>query len=128
MKRIQFARFIGLIFMLLAVSLMSVVLVGCPPQNIEIKSLDEMSPKEKATFMMSMYNKQYENYKQVAANPDLTEAQRTILRKKKSILTEVYPLIELYVSYVDSGAIPSAETEKQIITYLDEIAKLVPEE
>jgi hypothetical protein len=123
MNKIQFSRFLGLLVMLLAVAFMSIALIGCPTNNI--KTFDEMSAKEKATFMMSMYNKQYSNYQTQAAKPELTEAEREILRKKKKILSEVYPLIELYMSYVDSGAVPSTETEQKIINYLDQLAVLV---
>lgn len=123
MNKIQFSRFLGLLVMLLVVAFMTVALVGCQTDNI--KTFDEMSAKEKATFMMSMYNKQYSNYQTQAAKPELTEAEREILRKKKKILSEVYPLIELYMSYVDSGAVPSTETEQKIINYLDQLAVLV---
>jgi hypothetical protein len=90
-----------------------------------IKPVAEMTPKEKATFFMSIYSDQAENYKTLAASPDLTDAQKTVLRTKKQIMTEVYPLISLYSDYVDAGAVPDAAVETQIIDYLDRLARTV---
>lgn len=91
------------------------------------KPVSEMSTKEKAVFFMKVYSDQAENYKTLAASPDLTEAQRSVLRDKKKIMEEVYPLISLYSDYVDAGAVPDAGVEKQIIGYLDRLAQTVTE-
>lgn len=115
MKRVSIALAIILVLFL----------VACAGQDV--KPVSEMTPKEKATWMLSMYNKQYDDYLVVAAKPDLTEAQKEVLRKKKKIMQEVYPLIELYSSYVEAGSVPTKETEAQIINYLNELATLVTE-
>lgn len=97
-------------------------LISCGPQNL--KPISEMTPKEKATFFMSVYNKQADDYRATVAKPDLTEAQKTILRDKKEVMTEVYPMIELYVGYVDAGALPDQATERLIIGYLDRLVAM----
>ena len=83
-----------------------------------------MTPKEKAVWMMDLYNGQFNDYKIQAAKPDLTEEQKVILRKKKEILTEVYPLIKLYVGYADSGVLPPADTEAVIMRLTNELLSL----
>lgn len=93
--------------------------------TINIKPIAEMTPKEKATFFMSVYSDQAENYKTLVASPDLTDAQRDVMRTKKQIMTEVYPLIMLYSGYVDAGAVPDAAVETQIVDYLDRLARTV---
>lgn len=95
------------------------LMIGC---TSNIKPVDEMTPKEKATFFLSMYNKQYDDYQAMASRADLTEAQKEFLREKKKVLTEVYPLIKMYADYVDAGSVPSAETEAQIINYLNRLS------
>lgn len=126
------------------------LLAGCPDTNI--KTPDEMTPKEKAAFFLSMYNKQFDGYLETVIdpglppaeraslkesvkngevlpaekfNPNLTDEQWDILETKKEIMTEVYPLISLYTSYAESGSVPSAETEQQIIGLLDRLAATV---
>lgn len=135
--------------LVLVLVLVAFVFVGC--QN-NIKTPDEMTPKEKAAFFLSMYNKQFDGYLDTIIdpalpfaerealkesikdgavlpadkmNPNLTNEQKDILRTKKEIMTEVYPLISLYTSYAESGSVPSAETETQIISLLDRLAATV---
>jgi len=73
---------------------------------------------------MDLYNGQSDDYKIQAAKPDLTEEQKVILRKKKEILTKVYPLIKLYVGYAESGVLPPADTEAVIMRLTDELLAL----
>lgn len=90
----------------------------------DLKPISEMSPQEKATFFLSVYNKQYENYNITVKRPDLTAAQVKVLEEKKKIMTEVYPMISLYAGYVNAGALPDASEEKAIIDYLDRLGSL----
>ena len=105
------------------------IAAGCSPVNVQIKPITEMTPKERATFFMAVYNDQAENYKTLTLDPTvLSDEQKQILRAKKKIMVEVYPLIALYTTYVDSGAMPDEAMEKQIIGYLDRLAQTVIEQ
>ena len=98
-------------------------LTACTFDNI--KPVSEMTPKEKAAFFLSMYNAQDMNYRAMAAMPNLTEPQKEMMREKKLVLSQVYPLISVYVSYVEQGAVPSPETERLIVENLDRAAAMV---
>lgn len=74
-----------------------------------------MSPQEKAVWMMSIYNAQYDDYLLQAAREDLTEDEKEILREKKRILVKIEEPIELYVGYADSGVLPAATLETLIM-------------
>lgn len=90
-----------------------------------VKPLSEMTPKEKSSFFMSVYNKEYDNYLDVYTSPSgLSEEQKTVLRKKKAILTEVYPYIEKYSDYVAAGVTPDKAKEEIIIRLLDEVGNM----
>jgi hypothetical protein len=93
--------------------------------NAPLKTVDQMEPQQKAAFFMSVYNKEFENYKAQVARPDLTEGQRAVLREKKAVLAEVYPLIETYSDYVAAGVLPGKATEEAIIGLLDEIGGFI---
>lgn len=86
-----------------------------------------MTPKEKATWMLSIYNAQYDDYLVQAARTDLTEEEKKILRSKKEIMTEVYPAIELYAGYANSGVLPGDELETLIISRLNQLLMNVAE-
>lgn len=113
MKRKSFRL---LMAMLLVLPILT--LTACPPNQ---KTLSEMSGKEKATWMLSVYNAQYADYKVQAARTDLDEAKKEILREKKKILTEVYPLIKIYVGLVDTGVLPDVDLETTIIQNLERL-------
>lgn len=95
------------------------LIIGCA--SMGVKPISEMSPKERGLFFLQVYNDQYEDYLAVVESPNLTAEQKQILKKKKEILTAVYPMIKLYLSYIESGGVPDQETEKQIIEFIDEL-------
>ena len=102
------------------------------------KSIDSMTPKEKALWMFTVYNAEYADYMTTTGyiwddvekewkkqkSPVLTEDQKKILRSKKEALSAVYPLIKIYDSAVNKGDNPDGEVEKQIIDLLTNIQKL----
>ena len=79
------------------------------------------TPKEKAVWMMGIYNRQFDDYEAMVARPDLTDAQKDILRQKKKVLVEVKPLIAAYDGYVQQGAAPSPQLEAQITDLLNQL-------
>lgn len=110
---------------LLVLFIVMLLVMGCMGQGAKVTPISEMTPEQKATMMMSMYNTQADNYKSMAARPNLIEEQKVILRKKKVIMDKVYPLISLYKSYVKGGAVPPADKEKQIFELLDELTLMI---
>ncbi len=121
MRRLRKAEYMFLI--LLAV----VFLVSCVTTNQDkgLKSFSDMSHKERATWMMGIYNSQARDYKAMVARTDLTNAQKDILRKKKAALTQVYPLISTYTTYIDSGAIPTRQVEDEILQLITDLTSFV---
>lgn len=103
------------IFLFVVVFLLS----GCTLQNL--KSPTDMSAKELSTWAMGIYNAQYDNYEMLAGQITLTEEHKVILRKKKTIMVELWPYLKLYTTYVDSGAIPTAEIESKVISLIDRL-------
>jgi len=82
-----------------------VFIVGCPSLQ-ETKSFNDMTPKEKSIFLMSLYNNQYDSYVALYKKVEKTDAEKEFLSKQYKWLKEVYPYIELYVSYAENGVLP----------------------
>ena len=57
------------------------------------KTYKDMTPKEKSTYFMGIYNKQYADTLAMANTPNLTEDQKKVVRTKKEILTKAWPMI-----------------------------------
>lgn len=100
------------------------LLASCMHQPGTLKPIGDMTPKERATFFMGVYNAQAEDYKAMVAKPNLTEDQIKILHAKKKVLTEVYPLIKTHNVYVDNGAKPTAESEQAIMDLLNRLTSM----
>ncbi len=106
---------------ILFIAFLLLVPYGCMHKEGSLKPFSEMSPMEKATFFMSVYNSQAEDYKAMVAKPNLTNDQKQVLRNKKKLLSEVYPLIGAYTTYVDAGAMPDAATEAAIMEIINQL-------
>ena len=116
------------IFLLIMLLVLVAFLGGCAglmQQAGELKSIDEMTPKERATWFTSVYNSQDRDYRAMAARSDLTAEQKEILRKKKAIMTQLYPMIQTYNLYIESGAVPTKEVEDRIIEMINNLTSLV---
>lgn len=117
-----------LVVVFLSLAIMLMVSYGCIPQAGKgqgIKPLSEMTPKEKVTWMMSVYSAQAEDYKRMVQRPDLTNEQKAMLRNKKDIAKRVWPLINTYRTYVNAGAVPTREVEAEIIGLINDLTVLV---
>ena len=111
--------------------LLAVILIaGCAQISqflgIAPKSFDEiwegLTPKGKVALAFSIYNKQYEDYKIQAARKDLTEPEKQVLRQKKKILTEIYPLITTLDLSLAEGQPFNPAVEAALIGYLRQLA------
>lgn len=87
--------------------------------------IEQMTPKQRAAYFMGVYNRQYEDYKAKAAMPDLTEGQKEILREKKKILKEIYPMIQTYDLIVSKSESIDLNNEEQIINMLTMLEKML---
>lgn len=117
-----------LIVSLICFALVFAVSLSCVPQagkGEAIKPLSEMTPKEKATWMMSVYSAQAEDYKRMVKRPDLTNDQKAILRNKKAVAKKLWPLINSYRTYVNAGAVPTQEVEGEIIGLINDLTVLI---
>ena len=99
--------------------------VGCAGMQISNQPVTEMTPKQKASMMMGMYNVQYDDYLLKVAILNLTEEEKTILLAKKKLLTEVYPLIQSYDMIQAAGGAITQEAEDNIFSFLNNLETLI---
>jgi len=117
--------FLGAVLILLSVFLFSLSVSCIPQQGKGLKTIAEMSAQERASWFLGIYNSQDRDFRNMVARPDLTNEQKDILRKKKEIMTRVYPMIKTYNTYVDSGAVPTKAVEDQIVQLINDLTALV---
>lgn len=115
-------------------------LVGCQgmlPAASGVKDISQMTPKEKSTWMLGVYNSQYADHRTQTgwqldtngnwvkvSNPELSNDKREILQQKKDLLKRMYPLIKIYDGYIEKGVVPSRDTEQQIIDIINRLESL----
>ena len=106
----------------LALLVMVFMVAGCGIfGNVKNLKLSEMTSEQKAVWMNEVYAAQYDDYKAMVVLPGLTNAQKQVMRIKKKIFIEVWPLMNLYSGYVATGVIPTAELESRIINLLNQL-------
>ena len=88
------------------------------------KKWSDMTPKEKSTFFMGIYNRQYNDTVALASMPNLLEPQKEIVRAKKQMLTEMWPLIKAYDDIAVGGGVPSLDLESLINSYINRLIML----
>lgn len=96
-------------------------MTGASIETMEGKDWSTLTAKQKTILLLHAYNSQYRDYLEMAGMADLTEVQKVIMRAKKSVLKEVYPLIGIYIEVVDSGGVVSPDLEDQILRLLNSI-------
>jgi hypothetical protein len=113
--------------MLMLVILIASVSGGCQLFGTKVKGFTEMTPKEKSTFFMGVYNKNFDETMAVATKPTLTEDEKKMVRVKKDVLTKMKPVISAYDAIAVTGVTPSAESEKAILGLIDQlVAATIP--
>lgn len=83
-----------------------------------------LTAKQQGVVWFSIYNSTYDDTMNVMKNPAATPAQKEIAQKKKVILTQVWPLLQIYASVVDSGATPDADITKSITDLMNHLTAL----
>ena len=95
-----------------------VALMGCATPGLVTP--DQMTPQGKAAFVLQLYNNADSNYRaQFAATPaPMAEDMKQYFRTYKAVLENSAPIIDLYVTTVKSGGLPTAEQEQQLLTII----------
>jgi hypothetical protein len=91
------------IFVILAM----VMLFGCT-KNLYMTPVSEMTPKQKSLVAISVYNRMAESYRTRVALPDLSPAEKTVLRTEYATLVKAWPVIKAYDDFV-KGVTPSID-------------------
>jgi len=78
-------------------------MVGCATMNLGIKPVSEMTPLEKATTAMAVYNDMADSYKMRVALPDLSTAEKQVLQTEYDVLKKAWPVVDAYYKAVKEG-------------------------
>jgi hypothetical protein len=98
------------------VAIMMLICIGCALNSTALKPQQELLTRFE-TFYMGQYN----DYTVQVAQPNLSEAQKSVLREKRKVLVEAQPLITAYGSIVMQGGTPTMAQEQAIIALLNRI-------
>jgi len=84
-----------------------------------------LTAKQQGAVWFSVYNSTYDDTMSVMKNPASTIVQKEMAQKKKAILIQVWPLLKIYASVVDSGEIPDADITKSITDLMNQLTVLL---
>ncbi len=111
----------------LIVLLLAVVLVGCATVNVRPMSTDntvKLSTTGKAAMILAAYNAQALSTKNMSNRPDLTNAQKDLVRRKKDILVKMDQKVKAFGLIVKGGGVPSSSDEQELYSFIDELVAL----
>jgi len=111
-------KFIGVILALIMVAGCATMNMGDVPWNVQIK---EWQPKQKADFIMSLWLSEKQTYDIMNAIENKPDDLVKALESKYQILEKSRVPIRMYASIVNSGGVPNAEDEQQIIDWLRQL-------
>lgn len=83
-----------------------------------------ISPKGKALMVLSTYNAQTTSTVEMSNRPNLTEAQKVVVREKKRVIVQLDPLVKLYGNTVKNGGTPTVSAEQDIFNLIDQLAAI----
>src|SRR3990170_3586350 len=120
MRKIKLSLVLVLVlFLLVGCAAITNFFTGTPKTFDQIWK--ELTPKGKVALAFSIYNKQYQEYKIQAARTNRTETENVILRQKKKLLVDVYPLIQMFDLALVEGKPLDATIEVALIGYLRQL-------
>ena len=99
----------------IVILLISVLMVSCATTS------PPMSTKGKAAMVLATYNTQTQQTAIMSQRPDLTEAQKVMVRRKKAIILKLDPMIKAYGIVIQQGGTPSTADEQAIYSMIDEL-------
>lgn len=111
---------------LLMILILSFFVAGASCQQ-NIKTPDQMSPKERGTLALTLYNNAFVNYNaQFTATPrPMSNEMKNYFQGYKKAMEAAWPLISSYTAIVNIGGTPSPEEEKQIIELIYNLQALL---
>lgn len=109
-----------------ALLIMAVLLAACA--TLGTTTAPTLTPiqqaQKTATYFLHIYNAQYADTMHMALLPNLTDAQKQVVRQKKALLIKAKPLIDTFSAAIKAGSMPSADTEQQINDLINQLASM----
>lgn len=109
-----------LIGLFIAMFLIGSMLQGCAMFQAIPNPWTDMSHKERAAWANSIYSSHFDNHNIMTANETvLTEDQKKVLRVKKTVLVEAWPVLKTYSYYANSGQVPPEDVTAHVIRLIN---------
>ena len=115
-------------FIALIAIMFAFVATGCVPFLTGTKADITAAPKtafeifdDKLHETIFWYNSIYADTMSQATNPDLTEEQKVIVRKKKELLQKAEDVIKTALRFTKLGQLPSTDDQQAVLDFLNEL-------
>ena len=114
-------------FLILIVLAVALSAIGCATVNVKPMPTDntaKLSTTGKAAMILSAYNSQALSTKNMSNRPNLTDAQKDLVRRKKAILVRMDSKVKAFGLIVKGGGVPSSSDEQELYSFIDELVAL----
>lgn len=124
MERILKGRenaFFSVLF-ILAIFFAMLVMSGCATTGSGALSWNKLTPKGKAAMALGLYNDEYDSYMADVKLPNLSEASKDLLKKKRKILVSLHEAITVYSGYAKIGTTPPEDVEATLLKLISQVS------
>jgi hypothetical protein len=110
----------------LTIILMFFFIAGASCQQT-LKTPDQMSPKERATFALTLYNNAFANYNaQFVVTPKpMSDEIKNYFQAYKKVMEAAWPIVSTYSALVNVGGTPTPEQEQQILKLIYQLQSML---
>ena len=84
--------------------LLFLFVVGCAAQQTA-KEFSELTPKQRATWLMENYNVEYAAYLIAVEKPVISEELNLLLQRKKTVMRSIFPMLRAYSASIKTGVV-----------------------
>lgn len=102
---------------------LAVLLTSCFPWQ----KPQPLSATGVATVALKTYHTQVKQTEEMSKRPDLTEAEKVMVRKKKAIIVRLDPKIKMYGNIIAIGSLPTDEQVAEINKLIDQLVAVAIE-
>ncbi len=92
--------------------------------SLQGRTQQPLTAKQQATIWLGIYNAQYDDTLSIMSNPSSTAAQLKIARQKKAVLTDIWPLLKVYITVIDRGGVPTTADTVQLTGLINDLTSL----
>lgn len=105
--------------------LMCLLLLACAASQQNVQQATPLQTAEKVALgFIQILNDQETQTASLSNQPNLTDAQKQIVRQKKALLVQIWPKVKAFYALIEAGTVPTADVQTEITNLLNQLVAI----